>query len=59
MDRIADVTTMVLSQERLQKAGVIEELFETFEPYRPQILHARGGPLPPALTNLIQHTELS
>ena len=44
MNNIPDATTIAFFRERLQKAGVIEELFEMFEGYlRSQGLQARGG----------------
>jgi IS5 family transposase len=44
MNSIPNATTIAFFRERLQKAGVIEELFEMFVTYlRSQILQARGG----------------
>ena len=41
---IPDATTVAFFNERLRKAGVIKEPFETFEGYlRDQALEARGG----------------
>ena len=44
MNSIPDATTIAFFRERLRKAGLIEELFETFETFlRSQGLQARGG----------------
>ena len=44
MNIIPDATTIAFFRERLRKAGLIEELFETFETFlRSQGLQARGG----------------
>jgi len=44
MNDIPDATTVAFFWERLRKAGVIKEFFETFEGYlRHQVLEARGG----------------
>ncbi|MGC6481982.1 MAG: transposase [Synechococcus sp.] len=44
MNSIPDAITIAFFRERLQKAEVIEELFEMFEAYlRTQGLQARGG----------------
>ena len=44
MNDIPDATTVAFFRERLRKAGVIKEFFETFEGYlRHQGLEARGS----------------
>jgi len=44
MNDIPEVTTVVFFRERLRLAGVIKELFDTFEGYlKYQVLEARGG----------------
>ena len=47
MNSIPDATTVAFFRERLRKAGVIEELFEMFEGWRPQQwCNSPGTPTP-------------